>query len=106
MQPIDRNLSYLLNRIVPAVRAEAVYLFGSRVRGEQREDSDYDLLVVVPDDTPRECLGAVAGYETIRGAGIPADVILCRRSGFDRSKDRVGTLSYEAFHNGRLVYGQ
>ncbi len=50
----DENLAKLLERIVPALAPEAVYLFGSRAGGASRRDSDYDLLVVVPDDTPRE----------------------------------------------------
>lgn len=36
----DPDLAVLLGRIVPALRAEAVYLFGSRARGEVREGSD------------------------------------------------------------------
>lgn len=29
-----------------------MYLYGSRARGDFREDSDWDFLVVVKDDTP------------------------------------------------------
>ena len=50
----DEKLQRLLDRIVPALEPEAVYLFGSRARGDFHEDSDYDLLVIVPDDAPKE----------------------------------------------------
>jgi predicted nucleotidyltransferase len=40
-------------RIVDAVlaqsQAELILLFGSRARGDAREDSDYDIMLVVPD---------------------------------------------------------
>jgi len=35
---------------VPKSRIRTVYLFGSRARGDERPDSDYDLLLVVADD--------------------------------------------------------
>lgn len=34
----------------PSQKVKAVYLFGSRARGDYREDSDYDLLLVVRDN--------------------------------------------------------
>jgi uncharacterized protein len=100
----ERALRGLLDRIVPAFRPQAVYLFGSRAEAQARSDSDWDLLVVVSDDTPIERLTVVAGYEAIRGSGIAADVIPTRRSRFEALKDQVGSLSYVASHRGRLVY--
>ena len=46
---LDRTIA----RIVETMNPEAVYLFGSRARGDARPDSDYDLLVIVSDDAPR-----------------------------------------------------
>ena len=100
------ELRKLLDRIVPALAPEAVYLFGSRARGDAAPDSDYDLLVVVPDDTPREKTVLTATYRLTRGTGIPAEVIACRRSWFEKSRGQVGTLSYKATHEGILVHGQ
>ncbi len=101
----DENLAKLLERIVPALAPEAVYLFGSRAGGGPRRDSDYDLLVVVPDDTPREKILLTNTYRLTRGTGVPADVIACRRRWFERNRDQVGTLSYKATHEGVLVHG-
>lgn len=106
MRDPDPNLEKLLAAIVPAMSAEAVYLFGSRARGDAREDSDYDLLVIVPDDFPRERMAPMETYALSRKAKVPADVIACRRSSFEHAKDLVGTLSYEASKLGRLVHGE
>jgi predicted nucleotidyltransferase len=102
---VDCNIVVLLERIVPALAPEAVYLFGSRARGEETADSDYDLLVVVPDDTPAENIRLTRTCALSRGTGIPADVIACRRSWFEQGRDRVGTLSYKAVREGVLVHG-
>ncbi|MBK1841282.1 nucleotidyltransferase domain-containing protein [Azospirillum sp. YIM B02556] len=101
----DEKLQLLLDRIVPALEPEAVYLFGSRARGDFDEDSDYDLLVIVPDDAPKERRSIRYAYEANSGTGIPADVLPCSRTSFERYKDSVGTLCYEANHNGVRVYG-
>jgi predicted nucleotidyltransferase len=85
------------------LQPEAIYLFGSRAESRGGLDSDWDLLVVVPDDTPAERLTVLAGYEAIRGAGVPADVVPTRRSRFETQKEQVASLSYAAWHRGRLV---
>jgi hypothetical protein len=35
-------------RLVNAIQPEQIYLFGSRARGDNQADSDYDLMIVVP----------------------------------------------------------
>ncbi|AWK86640.1 nucleotidyltransferase domain-containing protein [Azospirillum thermophilum] len=106
MAVVDDKLRILLDRIVPALQPEAVYLFGSRARGDFDEDSDYDLLVILPDDRAETRPAVRRAYEAKAGTGIPADFLACTRGGFERSKDLKGTLSYEASHFGVLVYGR
>lgn len=101
----DEKLQILLDRIVPALEPEAVYLFGSRARGDFDEDSDYDLLVIVPDDAPKERRSIRYAYASKIGTGIPADIIPCTRSNYEASKDVVGTLSHEVERHGLRVYG-
>lgn len=74
--------------------------------GEAGRDSDFDLLVVVSDDTPPDKLRLSSTYRLTRGSGVPADVIACRRRWFERNREQVGTLGYKAVNEGRLVYGQ
>lgn len=48
---MDAVIQRFLERIGPVKkRIEAAYLFGSRARGTERPDSDYDLLLVVGQD--------------------------------------------------------
>ena len=102
---VETAVAALLERIVPALSPEAVYLFGSRARGDAGRDSDFDLLVIVSDDTPRDKIRLTSTYRLARGSGVPADVIACRRQWFERNREQVGTLGYKAVHEGRLVYG-
>jgi len=99
------KLDKAVDRIVQAMQPEAIYLFGSRARGEGHADSDYDLLVIVPDDAPAERSSLSATARVARVPGVPLDIVPCRRSVFERKRHYVGTLSYLAAHEGRLIYG-
>ena len=101
----DARLESVLARLISAYRPEAIYLFGSRATGGARGDSDYDLLVVVPDDTPPERLSLVTAYDTVRPSQVPADVFPCRHSVFEARKNEIGTLPYTAWTQGIRVYG-
>ena len=48
----------MVRRLVDAYHPERVYLFGSVARGDAGPDSDYDLMVVVPDDAPAHLLNS------------------------------------------------
>lgn len=101
----DPGLTKVLDHIVPVLRPEAVYLFGSRARGTNRVDSDYDLLVIMADDTPPDQLSILSTFESTSGLDVAVDVIPCRRSVFERKKFVPDTLSRTVWSEGRLVYG-
>jgi predicted nucleotidyltransferase len=87
-------IAALLLRIENRYHPEQVWLFGSRARGDARPWSDWDVFVVVPDDTPDEHLELPFVWRLTRGAGVPVDVIACRASEFRDACDTVNTLSY------------
>jgi uncharacterized protein len=84
----------LLSRVEAAIHPEQVWLFGSRARGEATQGSDWDLFVVVPDETSDELLDLRALWRLTRGAGVPVDLVACRASEFREACDTVNTLSY------------
>ncbi len=100
----DARLQALIARLVERMRPEAILLFGSYARGDFTPDSDYDLLVIVPDDTPAERRSLDFAHASKRGLGVAADVIPCRRSVFAAKKHDVGTLSHIAANEGIAVY--
>lgn len=83
---------------------EEIWLFGSRAEGRARPDSDYDLLVVLPDGTPEEQLDVVAAWTLVRGLDIPADIVPCTRAELEEEKLEIDTLARAAFLRGRRIY--
>jgi predicted nucleotidyltransferase len=79
----SRKLQELLRRLIDAYRPLRIYLFGSAARGDSGPDSDYDLMVVVPDDAPEERKRSRLAYEVLWGTGIAADVLVWTATQFD-----------------------
>lgn len=100
-QAIDTSpLLELLQRIRARYRPLQIWLFGSRARGDAHQGSDWDLLVVLPDDAPDSALNPSAAWGVQRGSGVEADVIPVRLSDFRECRDTVNTLSYVAVREG------
>jgi uncharacterized protein len=98
------ELDRLVRQIVEKVDPVAIYLFGSRARGDAREDSDYDLLIVVPDDFPPGQAHPLTGFSLVEGRRIPMDVAMARESTFDWRRREVGTLEYKVSRDGKALY--
>jgi predicted nucleotidyltransferase len=100
----DPVLAEIVRRLVEAYRPERIYLFGSVARGEAGPDSDYDLLVVVPDDAPPERSDSRLAYEVLWGTGRAADVIVWRKSPFERRALVVCSLPATVLREGKVLY--
>lgn len=50
---IQAELDEIVKVIVNTVKTEEIYLFGSFARGEEGEDSDFDIFVVLSDEEER-----------------------------------------------------
>ena len=100
----DPALGEIVRRLAQAYRPERIYLFGSRARGEVTPDSDYDLLVVVPDDAPPERRRSRLAYEALRGTGVAADVLVWTCDAFDSRLSLRASLPATVVGEGRLVY--
>jgi predicted nucleotidyltransferase len=61
----DPVLADIVSRLVAAYEPERIYLFGSKARGDAGPDSDYDLLIVVADDAPRERRDSKMAYRLL-----------------------------------------
>jgi predicted nucleotidyltransferase len=102
----DPLLAEIVRRLVAAYQPERIYLFGSKARGEAGPDSDYDLLIVAPDEAPPERRDSRLAYEVLWALPEPAatDVIVWEKSRFDRRSRVVCSLPATVLREGRLLY--
>jgi predicted nucleotidyltransferase len=99
-----RPIATLLARIQEKYHPEQIWLFGSRARGDASPTSDWDLLVVVPDDTQESVIDPRVAWRLQRASGVHADVIPCRASEFRDDRGTVNTISYVVACEGVLIY--
>lgn len=100
----DPVLQEIVERLVTAYQPERIYLFGSVARGDVGPDSDYDLLVVVPDGAPPERCDSDLAYRALRGTGVAVDVLVSTRSQFERRKHVVASLPATVVREGMLLH--
>jgi uncharacterized protein len=97
-------LDFIRDRLVLSVNPQSIWLFGSRARGNSRPDSDFDILVVLPDEAGAKVRDYGYVLEPLLGSGLPCDVVPCSAADFAAAKDEVGTIAYQAFHRGKCLH--
>lgn len=93
-----------ISRLVEAYRPQAIWLFGSQARGDAGHDSDFDLLVVVPDDADRQHRKAELAYRVLRSLGRAFDIAVWRHSTFQEQSRSATSLPSTVLREGILVY--
>ena len=83
---------------------ERIYLFGSMAREDGQAESDYDIMVVVPDDTPPERRRIRLAYQALRGTGTAVDVLVWTRRAFDERLHLKASLPSTIVREGKLAY--
>lgn len=90
--------------LVEAADPERIILFGSYARGDAREDSDLDLLVIESEvaDRAREM---VRLRRVLRPLRLPVDLLVFSAADVARWGREPGGVLYWALREGRTVYG-
>jgi len=100
----DPALIEVVRRLVQAYRPERIYLFGSVARGDAGPDSDYDILVIVPDDAPPERRRSRLAYEVLWGTGTAADVLVWTAGQFNSRTHLASSLPATVVREGVLLH--
>ncbi|MCD6488292.1 MAG: nucleotidyltransferase domain-containing protein [Desulfurococcales archaeon] len=87
------------------VKVRGIILFGSRARGDYREDSDWDLLIVVGGSPNRETVRRLQYriYRALSRNRIYCDVIVVNEEYYVKYKNIAGTIAYYAHLEGKRV---
>ena len=101
---VNRKLAEIVSRLVEAYEPERIYLFGSEARGDAGPDSDFDLLVVVPNEAPPEKRRSRLAYQRLWGTGVAADVLVWTKESFDSRLHLKASLPATVLREGKLLY--
>ena len=106
LKPIDDPaLAEFVRRLVEIYHPLRIYLFGSRARGDWGPDSDYDLMIVLPDDTPEEKWQREAVHQAKRQTKAWSDVLVWPHRDFEETLHLRSSFPATIAREGRLLYG-
>lgn len=93
----------IAERLVEAYQPERMYLFGSKAR-DAGPDSDFDVMLVVPDEAQVECKQSQLAYKRLWGTGIAADVLVWSHQRFESRTCLRASLPGTIIREGKLLY--
>jgi predicted nucleotidyltransferase len=96
-------LSEAVDRIVRKFHPIRIILFGSWARGSAREDSDLDLLVVLPK-VEHKRKAAIEVLRALNGLPFTKDVIVTTPKEIKERGQVVGNILRPALEEGKIVY--
>jgi predicted nucleotidyltransferase len=108
-QTPSADASGLLQKMVDALLAagqpQRIILFGSRARGDDRPDSDLDLLIVqAPQPGGSRWQELRRLRQALRSFPVAKDLLLFRPAEFEYWRDSLNHIVGRAVREGRLLY--
>ena len=97
-------IAFLRDRLVAELRPRSIWLFGSRARGTARPDSDFDLLVVLPDGLAEDRYSHEAVARPLVACGLGCDVVPVSWSAFVNEKGKAGSFVHAIVSEGHEIY--
>ncbi len=102
--PVDPILRPILEPLVAALAPRSIWLFGSRAEQRARPESDWDILVVMPNGTPPEDLDPIGVWKRFGQGPVPVDLVPCTQAEFDEERFEPDSLPAAAWRRGRCLY--
>jgi uncharacterized protein len=108
MEP-DRQLNgqelieEITRRMAIAAPGAKVILFGSRSRGEERSNSDVDLVVIEPEKIEKPAAESTRLRRELRGLGVNVDLIVVSAKYAEERARMDGSLMQEVLSEGRVL---
>ncbi len=102
---VNQELLNIVEAIKEDVPTEQIYLFGSHAYGTPGKDSDYDLYLVVPENSPRLLDVVVAARHAMRKVNrvTPVDIV-ANYAGAFAARAKGPTLERAVANEGVLLY--
>ena len=106
LAPTEADIQGVVALVVETVQPLRIVLFGSAARGELREGSDLDMMVVVPEgvDTLRAAQALYRAKLRAGITGVAVDFVVVTPGEFERHRQSIGMVYREVVRDGRELY--
>ena len=99
----ERTFRQAIRRIRAVAQPSKIILFGSYARGEATEDSDLDLMIILPGK-PDKMAEIIRLRRAIGALGVGVDVLVFSEEEARRRGQVPGTVLYWANKEGKVLY--
>lgn len=100
-----KKMEEIKQKIIKTVFPEKIILFGSYAAGRPTEESDIDLVVIWNSDLNQHKRGLFLS-RLFPKRDFSLDIFAFTKDEAEKLKDVAGTIVYEAFHHGKVIYEQ
>jgi predicted nucleotidyltransferase len=102
----DTNIQRIKELIVKSVHPQEIYLFGSRARGQNRADSDYDFLILSKEEVNEREITRKVNLSLLQNKiDVETDIISTSLSKWNANKEKNGWIYKEIEAEGLKIYG-
>jgi predicted nucleotidyltransferase len=96
-------VAFITSKIAP----ERIVLFGSYARGDNREDSDIDILIIIKNlENERKITGALYKDLLKENISIPIDFLAIDYDKYNKLKNETGYIYKTIEQEGQVLYGK
>jgi len=105
------NIEYseIVKTILSEVEVEKVILFGSRARGDNKPESDLDLLIIQKNDFSKSksrWSETIKIRKALKNYMIPKDILLFSESEINYWKDSLNHIIPSCLKEGKVLYAR
>ena len=100
---MDTALSRIIDVIVRTLDPDTIILFGSRARGDAREDSLFSICVLKKGISKRRTIARTL-YRALYGVGAPVELIVDTPATLRKYKDNPHLIYREIARDGKIIY--
>jgi hypothetical protein len=100
---VPAELEALVAALVARASPRAIWLFGSRARGDHRPDSDWDLAIALEDAAPSELFDPLTYWFLPRSLGVKATIVPVSAVDLEESWGQPNTLGYDLARDGKRL---
>jgi predicted nucleotidyltransferase len=98
-------LEKAVERLKSEFQPEQIWLFGSHAWGTPHDDSDVDLMVIVPESTEKVTRRMQRAHHCLGDLDMSKDVFVQTRAEFDRYRHLRASMQHQILQSGRKLYG-
>lgn len=103
------EFSEIVKTILKQIDAEKIILFGSRARGDNKPESDLDLLIIQKDDfskSKNRWEETIKVRKALKDYRISKDILLFSESEVDYWKDSLNHIIPTCLKEGKVLYAR